>query len=113
MMVALAALKAGIRPDHRVFCPGYMTLGRSRFHCWKRHGHGWVDMHHGLQHSCDVYFYEISRKVGIDNIAAMDRQLGLGEEVGLDLNGERGGVIPTRDWKLANDRKRTRLNSSH
>src|SRR3546814_1832234 len=73
MMVALAALKAGIRPDHRVFCPGYMTLGRSRFHCWKRHGHGWVDMHHGLQHSCDVYFYEISRKVGIDNIAAMAR----------------------------------------
>src|SRR3546814_5292466 len=69
-----------------------MTLGRSRFHCWKRHGHGWVDMHHGLQHSCDVYFYEISRKVGIDNIAAMARQFGLGEEVGIDLNGERGGV---------------------
>src|SRR3546814_14828135 len=59
-------------------------------------------MHHGLQHSCDVYFYEISRKVGIDNIAAMARQFGLGEEVGIDLNGERGGVIPTRDWKLAN-----------
>src|SRR3546814_11150144 len=59
-------------------------------------------MHHGLQHSFDVYFYEISRKVGIDNIAAMARQFGLGEEVGIDLNGERGGVIPTRDWTLAN-----------
>jgi penicillin-binding protein 2 len=102
MMVALAALKAGIRPDYKVFCPGHMTLGRSRFHCWKRHGHGWVDMHEGIQHSCDVYFYDISRKVGIDNIAAMANQFGLGERVGIDLNGEKGGVIPTRDWKLAN-----------
>ncbi|MEO3428715.1 penicillin-binding protein 2 [Pelagibius sp. CAU 1746] len=102
MVVALAALKAGINPNQKVFCPGYMTLGRSRFHCWKRHGHGWVDMHEGIQHSCDVFFYEISRKVGIDNIAAMANQFGLGEKVGIDLNGERGGVIPTRDWKLAN-----------
>jgi penicillin-binding protein 2 len=102
MMVALAALKAGIRPDHKVFCPGYMTLGRSRFHCWKKHGHGWVDMHEGIQHSCDVYFYDISRKVGIDNIAAMANAFGLGDRVGIDLSGEKGGVIPTRDWKLAN-----------
>ncbi len=102
MMVAMAALKAGIRPDYKVFCPGHMTLGRSRFHCWKRGGHGWVDMHEGIQHSCDVFFYDISRKVGIDNIAAMANHFGLGERVGLDLNGEKGGVIPTRDWKLAN-----------
>ncbi|NIA68545.1 penicillin-binding protein 2 [Pelagibius litoralis] len=102
MVVALAALKAGISPDHRAFCPGHMTLGRARFHCWKRPGHGWVDMIRGIQHSCDVFFYEISRKVGIDNIAAMARQFGLGEPVGIDLNGEKGGVIPTRDWKLAN-----------
>ena len=102
MVVAMAALKAGISPDHKVFCPGHMTLGRSRFHCWKRGGHGWVDMHEGIQHSCDVYFYEVSRKVGIDNIAAMAHHFGLGERVGIDLNGEKGGVIPTRDWKLAN-----------
>jgi penicillin-binding protein 2 len=102
MVVAMAALKAGISPDHQVFCPGYVTLGRSRFHCWKRHGHGWVDMHDGIKHSCDVYFYDISRKVGIDNIAAMANKFGLGERVGIDLNGEKGGVIPTRDWKLAN-----------
>lgn len=102
MVVALAALKAGIRPDHKVFCPGHMTLGRSRFHCWKRHGHGWVDMHDAIKHSCDVYFYDISRKVGVDNIAAMANQFGLGQEVGIDLSGERAGVIPTRDWKLAN-----------
>ena len=102
MVVALAALKAGIQPDYKVFCPGYVTLGRSRFHCWKRHGHGWVDMHEGIQHSCDVYFYDVSRKVGIDNIAAMANRFGLGERVGIDLYGEKGGVIPTRDWKLAN-----------
>ena len=102
MVVALAALKAGIRPDYQVFCPGFMTLGSSRFHCWKKHGHGRVDMHGGLQHSCDVYFYDISRKVGIDNIAAMANAFGLGDQVGIDLNGEKGGVIPTRDWKLAN-----------
>jgi penicillin-binding protein 2 len=102
MVVALAALKAGIRPEQRVFCPGHMTLGTSRFHCWKRHGHGWVDMHDGIKHSCDVYFYDISRKVGIDNIAAMANAFGLGDQVGLDLYGEKGGVIPTRDWKLAN-----------
>ncbi|WP_340115342.1 penicillin-binding protein 2 [Pelagibius sp. 7325] len=102
MVVALAALKAGISPDHRVFCPGHMTLGRSRFHCWRKHGHGWVDMHDAIQHSCDVFFYDVSRKVGIDNIAAMSNLFGLGDKVGLDLNGEKGGVIPTRDWKLAN-----------
>lgn len=102
MVVALAALKAGVRADYKVFCPGHMTLGRSRFHCWKKHGHGWVDMHEGIQHSCDVYFYDISRKVGVDNIAAMANKFGLGERVGIDLVGEKGGVIPTRDWKLAN-----------
>ncbi len=102
MIVALAALKAGIGTDHRAFCPGHMTLGRARFHCWKRHGHGWVDMVRAIQHSCDVYFYDISRKIGVDNIAAMARQFGLGEPSGIDLKGEKGGVIPTRDWKLAN-----------
>ncbi|MGD1879330.1 MAG: penicillin-binding protein 2 [Kiloniellaceae bacterium] len=102
MVVAMAAMKAGISPDHRVFCPGHLTLGRSRFHCWKRQGHGWVDMHDAIQHSCDVFFYDTSRKVGIDNIAAMANQFGLGDKVGIDLNGEKAGVIPTRDWKLAN-----------
>jgi len=101
-VVAMAALKAGIGPEHRVFCPGYMTLGRSRFHCWKKYGHGWVDMRDAIQHSCDVFFYDVSRKVGIDNIAAMSNIFALGDKVGIDLYGEKGGVIPTRDWKLAN-----------
>jgi penicillin-binding protein 2 len=100
MMVALAALEAGIKPDHSVYCPGVMALGTSRFHCWKEGGHGTLDMLRGIQHSCDVYFYDIARKVGIDAIAAMARRFGLGAVTGIDLPGEKPGVIPDRNWKL-------------
>ena len=102
MVVALAALEAGIGPSYRVHCSGKMQLGNARFHCWKRHGHGWMNMHDAIKHSCDVYFYDIARRVGIDRISAMSRRFGLGELVGLDLPGEKPGLIPTRDWKLAN-----------
>ena len=101
MTVALAAMELGIGPGYRGYCPGFMKLGRSRFHCWKRHGHGWLDMVGGIQQSCDVYFYDLARKVGIDRIAAMARRLGLGDKVGIDLPHERGGTIPTRAWKEA------------
>jgi len=100
MMVALAALESGITPDHTVYCPGVMALGTSRFHCWKEGGHGTLDMLRGIQHSCDVYFYDIARKVGIDGIAAMARRFGLGAVTGIDLPGEKAGVIPDRNWKL-------------
>ncbi|MFH1805244.1 MAG: penicillin-binding protein 2 [Pseudomonadota bacterium] len=100
MCVALAALDAGvITPEQRFFCPGHLDLGSSRFHCWKRGGHGWVNLHDSMKHSCDVYYYEISQKIGIDRIAAMARKLGLGEPTGIDLPTERSGLIPTRDWK--------------
>ncbi|HMB78247.1 MAG TPA: penicillin-binding protein 2 [Kiloniellaceae bacterium] len=102
MLVALAAMEAGVKPDHEVYCPGFMTLGRSRFHCWKKHGHGKLDMIGGIQHSCDVYFYDLARRAGIDNISEMAFRFGLGNEVGIDLPNERSGTIPTRDWKLAN-----------
>jgi penicillin-binding protein 2 len=101
MIVALAALEAGIGPDHRTFCPGFMKLGRSRFHCWKKQGHGWLDMHNGIKQSCDVYFYDLARRAGIDRISEMAMRFGLGAPSGIELPGERGGVIPTRDWKLA------------
>lgn len=102
MIVALAAMKEGIGAQHSVFCPGSMRLGNSKFHCWKRGGHGWMDLVRGIQHSCDVYFYDIARRIGVDKIAAMANQLGLGETVGIDLPGERSGVVPTKAWKLAN-----------
>ena len=102
MMVALAGLEAGISPEATTFCPGFMRLGRGRFHCWKRHGHGRMNMYQGIQQSCDVYFYDLSRKVGIDRIAEMANRFGLGAPVGIDLPGERGGTIPTKAWKRAN-----------
>ncbi|MFT5489104.1 MAG: penicillin-binding protein 2 [Alphaproteobacteria bacterium] len=102
MVVALAALEARIvAPDHRVFCRGHTQLGNARFHCWKRHGHGWQDMYDAHQNSCDVYFYDIAKRIGVDRIAEMAKRLGLGAKTGIDLPSEKSGVIPTRAWKKA------------
>lgn len=99
-MVAMAALEDGIvTSKDRFFCGGHIELGDTRFHCWKRGGHGWMNLHDALKHSCDIYFYEVSRRVGIDRIAEMARRFGLGEETGIDLPGERGGNVPTKEWK--------------
>ncbi len=102
MIVALAAMEAGIGPNHSAFCPGYMELGNARFHCWKRGGHGKTDMTKAIRRSCDVFFYDVANRIGIDAIADMAKRFGLGHEVGIDLPNERGGVVPTREWKLAN-----------
>jgi penicillin-binding protein 2 len=102
MVVALAALEAGVvAPDHEVSCPGFMHLGRHRFHCWKRWGHGKLTLIEAVAQSCDVYFYEVARRVGVDAIAAMARSFGLGARLEIDLPGERAGLVPDRDWKLA------------
>ena len=102
MMVALAALKAGvIDSSTSFFCSGSLTLGDGKFHCWKRQGHGHTDLGKGIAESCDVYFYEVSRRIGVDRIAEMAKQFGLGEDLDLDLPGSRPGLIPTRAWKSA------------
>jgi penicillin-binding protein 2 len=101
-MVALAAIEAGVMtPDTRVSCPGYYELGNAKFHCWKKGGHGSVNLHLGLKYSCDCYFYEAGRRLGIDRIAAMAKRFGLGNKLDFDVPGERKGLIPTREWKLA------------
>ncbi len=100
MITALAALEAGvIGPRHEVFCPGFIQLGNRRFHCWKQGGHGRLALVQGLAQSCDVYFYDVARRTGVDAIAAMARRFGLGHRVGIDLVGEKGGLVPTRAWK--------------
>jgi penicillin-binding protein 2 len=100
MMVALAALESGeINPSQTFYCPGFLDLGDRRFHCWKRGGHGAMNMREAIKQSCDVYFYEISPRVGIDRIAEMSRRFGLGERLNIELPGERPGLIPTRGWK--------------
>ena len=102
MVVALAALEAGaVDTTKQFFCNGKLRLGDGLFHCWKREGHGHVDMNRGIRESCDVYFYEVARRVGIDRIADMARRLGLGDRLGVDLPGERPGLIPSREWKQA------------
>jgi penicillin-binding protein 2 len=100
MAVLLAALEKGaITPDTKVFCNGFMELGNARFHCWKKHGHGLLDAQGAITQSCDVYFYEAAKRTGIERIAAMAERLGLGHKVGIDLPGERGGLVPTPKWK--------------
>lgn len=102
MLVMLAALEAGLADeDTRFYCPGHLTLGDTRFHCWEKHGHGWVDMKQSIAQSCDVYYYELAKRVGIDRISAMAKRFGLGEKTDVDLPGERRGLVPTREWKLA------------
>ncbi len=100
--VALAALERGVAtPRGGVYCPGHTTLGGHRFHCWKRGGHGHVNLHEAIVQSCDVYFYEIARRLGIERIAEMSLRLGLGQTLDFDLPGEQRGLMPTREWKEA------------
>ena len=101
-MVALAALEAGaITPDHRVTCIGHTELGNVSFHCWKKGGHGTLDLVQAMVNSCDVYFYDVARRVGVDKIASMCTRFGLGAPTGLDIPGEKNGLVPTRSWKLS------------
>ncbi len=98
--IALAALDAGvITPDFSVYCTGSITLGNYQFHCWKPHGHGHVDLHRGIAASCDVFFYEVAKRLGIDAIEACAHKLGYGQLTHIEIPGERTGVIPGRAWK--------------
>jgi penicillin-binding protein 2 len=100
MTVGLAALHAGaLQPGEHIYCPGFIDLGATRFHCWKKGGHGPLDMKGGLKHSCDVFFYEAARRAGIDAVAAMANRFGLGLDPGIDLPGARPGLIPTPEWR--------------
>jgi penicillin-binding protein 2 len=102
MMVALAALEDGlISPEETVTCYGSITLGKRRFHCWKRGGHGKVDLLKSLQQSCDVYYYEVAQRVGIEKITEMARRFGLGQRFKLPMSAVAAGLTPTKDWKIA------------
>jgi penicillin-binding protein 2 len=101
MVTALAALEAGVAtPDTRVNCPGFIEFGGRRFHCWKRGGHGTVSLIKSLSESCDVYYYDIAQKVGIDKIAEMGRKLGLGQRFDLPMSAITEGIMPDKAWKL-------------
>jgi penicillin-binding protein 2 len=100
MVVLLAALEKGtITPSTKVFCRGHIELGGSKFHCWKKHGHGVVDAKLAITQSCDVYFYEIAKRTGIERISVMANRFGLGVKTGVDLPGEQAGLVPNKKWK--------------
>ncbi|MEM6370424.1 MAG: penicillin-binding protein 2 [Myxococcota bacterium] len=99
VVTALAALEAGlVTPRERIHCPGAFTLGKARFRCWQDHGHGSMNLVESLMHSCDVYYYNLGRRLGLDPIAAMGRRLGLGEKTGIELAFESKGIMPDEAW---------------
>ncbi len=100
LVVAIAGLEEGvITPGYTVNCKGVISVGKWKFRCWKRTGHGIVNLKRAIIESCDVYFYELGRLLGIDRIAKYANALGLGSAVGLKLCKERKGLIPTTRWK--------------
>ncbi len=98
-MVALAFLEAGLDPDESVFCGGGLRVGNRVFHCWNRRGHGQVNMAKGIYQSCDVYFYHFAQRIGMEKIAAMARELGLGQEFPIPVVGQSYGTVPDPAWK--------------
>jgi penicillin-binding protein 2 len=103
MVTALAALEAGdVSLQDTVYCPGHLEISGRRFHCWKRGGHGNMDLHLSLRESCDVYYYELALRTGIENISAMAERLGLGVQFDLPITSVAKGLAPTREWKVAN-----------
>ena len=98
-VVALAALDAKVMSSgETVNCPGYLDYGDRRYHCWSKGGHGNVDMRTAIKASCDVYFFECARRMGIDRLAAMSNRFGIGVDLGSDLPGARAGLMPTKAW---------------
>ena len=103
IVTAIAALEEGvISPKTKVDCRGGIDYGRWHFGCWRKHGHGVLSLHRAIVESCDVYFYEAGKRLGIDKIYDYAVSLGLGKKTGIELGEERQGLIPNTKWKLEN-----------
>jgi len=100
IVMAAAALEEGvITPFTRIGCGGGLRFGKRTFHCWRRGGHGSVDLHDALVHSCDVFFYQVGQRLGIDTISEYAKRFGLGVPTNVGIQHESGGTVPSRDWK--------------
>ena len=100
MVTALAGLSRGIvTKDTTFFCPGHISYGNRRYNCWKKGGHGTVDLKRAISESCDVYFYNVGMRVGVDVLAEYANKLGLGRKTNVELEYEKSGLIPTKEWK--------------
>lgn len=98
-LAALSFLEAGLNPHDAVPCTGALRVGNTLFHCWKRGGHGAVDMHRGIAESCDIYFYVMAQRLGMQVIADMARRLGLGQKFPLPYPSQSYGTVPDAAWK--------------
>ncbi|WP_455241675.1 penicillin-binding protein 2 [Petrachloros mirabilis] len=100
VLMAAAALESDtMSPSSTVFCSGGYQFGRRVYRDWKAGGHGYMDLRHALIHSCDVYFYTVGQRMGIDTMASFARMFGLGQETGIELPSERVGIVPSTEWK--------------
>ena len=100
IITALAALEEGLITENTtVHCSGSYKFGNRAFGCWNRRGHGAVNLKRALRESCDVYFYKIGEQLGVDRIAAYARMFGAGSPLGIGLDNEKSGLVPTAAWK--------------
>jgi penicillin-binding protein 2 len=103
MVTALAGLAKGvISPDSVFYCPGRYRFGNRTYRCWKHSGHGSVNLIQAIGQSCDVYFYQVGQRVGVDSLAEFAHKLGLGQKTGVEMEYERSGLAPTMKWKMEN-----------
>jgi penicillin-binding protein 2 len=105
-MVGIAAKHAGFDDDWHVNCPGYFPFGGRNFHCWKRGGHGAINLHRAIRESCDVYFYNAALRAGPERIAAVAREFGLGVVHDVSLPHVEDGLVPDPDWWFAHRHER-------
>jgi penicillin-binding protein 2 len=107
MITAMAGLSTGaIDKDTVFYCPGHYTFGKRRYHCWKRGGHGAVNLKRALSESCDVYFYQVGLRVGVDKLAEIANKFGLGHKTGIEMEHEKRGLTPTKEWKKKRHKKK-------
>ncbi|MGE4403203.1 MAG: penicillin-binding protein 2 [Desulfobulbus sp.] len=99
-VTAFAGLAEGvITPDTSVFCPGFYRFGNRVYRCWKHSGHGTVSLKRALSESCDVYFYQVGQRLGVDRLARYAKLFGLGAKTGVEMEHEKPGIVPSTDWK--------------
>ena len=100
-LTALSALENDIlRPSLKIECKGYIDFYGEKFHCWKKGGHGVLNLRGAIKRSCDIYFYEVARRLGVDRLSKTAKKFGLGQKVLTTFNEEKAGVVPNTKWKL-------------
>ena len=99
IITALAILESGVNPNEKIFCNGSIQVGDRTFKCWKKSGHGYVNIYNAISSSCNCYFYKMGINTGIENMYKIAKILGLGEKLGIELAGESRGINPNKRWK--------------